>query len=287
MQYNENNEIVLDELKLCYLADQEQLQGLAGVNVGSTIQLYGYSFYRLSNERFRFFFEVVKDGEQVAQMKFGHYTDAEESPLYVYLKVMNPVLYDERLKGVLVLPESMGMVFNNFTSVDLALDGGLNFPSVVKRLMRDKSVTTIINGKAVRERKRVLPGVNFEYSTTLDRLNHPSVTIRQKKAISNKYNGITIQAYDKKAEIDYCSDKQYILDHYGRPRRLYRLEVRLHYQELKDYFKMCDICPNPEILFDPERLEQMFYYHLSAVIRFTRGRNRIHWKTIIDNNGKV
>ena len=58
----------------------------------------------------------------------------------------------------------------------------------------------------------------------------------QKKAITNKCDGITIQAYDKKAEIENKSNKRYILDYYGNPKHLYRLEVRLHYQELKDYF---------------------------------------------------
>lgn len=288
MRFNEGNAIVIDELKICYLANQEQVKCLMDIEVGSAVQLNGYTFYRLLNDRFRFFFDVVADHQLVAQMKFGHFTDAEDSPLYVYLKVMNPVLYDiGRLKPLLAMPNSFGMVFNNFTSIDLALDGGLNYPSVIKRLMRDKTITTIINGKAVKDRKKVLQGVNFEYSTTLDRLNHPTVTFKQKKAISNKSNGITVQAYDKKAEIDHSSDKHYILNYYGHPTRLYRLEVRLHYQELKDFFKMCDVCPSPDDLFDSRCLELLFYYHLSAVIRFTRGRNKIAWKTIIDNNGKV
>ena len=287
MLYNENNEIVIDELKLCYLADREQVSCLSDVEVGASIDVFGFKFYRFLNERFRFFFDVVEDGVEVAQLKYGHYTDMEDSPLFVYLKVLNPVLYDtERLHRMLVLPEDFGMVFNNFTAIDLALDGGINFPSLIKRMMRDKSVTTIINGKAVRDRKQVLQGVCFEYSSTLDRLNHPTITIKQKKAIANKCNGISVQAYDKKAEIDDHSDKQYILDHYGNPKRLYRLEIRLHYQELKDYFSMCRLYPAPEILFNPDALKQMFFYHLSAVIRFTRGRRKIGWETLLKCNGR-
>ncbi len=72
MQINENNEIVIDELKLCYLSDQEQVESLVAVEVGSSIQLNGYIFYRVLNERFRYFFEVIEDGQQVAQMKYGH-----------------------------------------------------------------------------------------------------------------------------------------------------------------------------------------------------------------------
>lgn len=288
MQYNEKDEIVIDELKLCYIADREQMASLAEVAVGSSVELYHYKFYRFLNERFRFFFEVVEDGVKVAQLKFGHYTDTEDAPLYVYLKVLNPVLYDaERLQCLLMLPDKFGMVFNNFTAVDLALDGGVNFPSLIKRMMRDKTVTTIINGKAVKDRKKVLQGVSFEYSSTLDRLNHPTITVKQKKAIANKCDGISVQAYDKKAEIDHQSDKHYILDHYGNPKRLYRLEIRLHYRELKDYFAMLDKYPVPEDLFDAEGLKMMFFYHLSAVIRFSRGRRKIDWETLLKCNGRV
>ena len=288
MQYNEKDEIVIDELKLCYIADREQMACLAEVAVGSSVELYHYKFYRFLNERFRFFFEVVEDGVKVAHLKFGHYTDKEDAPLYVYLKVLNRVLYDAvRLQRLLALPDKYGMVFNNFTAIDLALDGGINFPSLIKRMMRDKTVTTIINGKAVKDRKKVLQGVSFEYSSTLGRLNHPTITVKQKKAIANKCNGVTVQAYNKKAEIDDHSDKRYILDYYGHPKRLYRLEIRLHYQELKDYFVMLGKYPSPEDLFDAESLKKMFFYHLSAVMRFTRGRRKIDWETLLKCNGRV
>jgi hypothetical protein len=287
MQFNERNEIVIDELKLCYLADRETMACLAKVEVGAWLELHHYKFYRLLNERFRFFFVLVEDGMEVAQLKFGHFTDEEDAPLYVYLKVLNHVLYDaERLQRLIALPDEFGMVFNNFTAVDLALDGGVNFPSLIKRMMRDKTVTTIINGKAVKDRKKALQGVSFEYSSTLDRLNHPTITVKQKKAIANKCDGISVQAYDKKAEIDHQSDKHYILDHYGNPKRLYRLEIRLHYRELKDYFAMFDKYPVPEDLFDAESLRMMFFYHLSAVIRFTRGRRKIDWETLLKCNGR-
>ena len=204
MQFNERNEIVIDELKLCYIADKETMACLVEVEVGAWLEFHHYKFYRFLNERFRFFFVLVENGMEVAQLKFGHYTDDEDAPLYVYLKVLNPVLYDaERLQRLIALPDELGMVFNNFTAVDLALDSRVNFPSLIKRMMRDKTITTIINGKAVKDRKKVLQGVSFEYSSTLDRLNHPTITLKQKKAIANRCDGISVQAYNKKAEIEH------------------------------------------------------------------------------------
>ena len=257
------------------------------VEVGEFVEVDEYRLYRRTNDRFRCFFDVFLDGMSVGQMKYGHYTDRDEFTTFVYFKVDNHILYDaERLRRVLELPAKMRMVFNNFTAIDLAFDSPQNLPTLIKQMMRDKDVTTIINGKAVRDRKSVLDGVLFMYSSTLNRLNNPTITVRQKKAIANKNDGITVQAYNKKAEIEQSSKKQYILDYHGNPKRLYRLEVRLHNQELKDYFANSHIEPSTDVLFNKELLKDMFYYHLSTVIRFTRGRTKIQWKELLGCNGR-
>ena len=124
------------------------------------------------------------------------------------------------------------------------------------------------------------------YSSSLNRLNNPTITIKQKKAAANKNDGITVQAYNKKAEILQSSKKQYILDYHGNPKRLYRLEVRLHNQELKDYFAAKHITPSTDILYDGEMLKELFFHHLGAVIRFTRGRTKIQWKELLGCNGR-
>lgn len=277
----------IDELKICYVVNKEELACLDAVEAGEFADVFGYRLYRVLNDRFRCFFDVFSGDEAVAQLKYGHYTDTDEATTYVYFKVLNHVLYDaEKLRRVLDLPSEMGMLFNNYTSIDLAFDSSMNIPSMIKKMMRDKDTTTIINGKAVRDRKRVLRGVTFEYSTTLNRLNHPTITIKQAKAINCKNDGITVQAYDKKAEIEYHSNKQYILDYHGCPKHLYRLEVRLHYQELKDYFNNHHIIPTTDILFNPEQLTELFLYHLGTVIRFTRGRTKIPWTELLKDNGK-
>lgn len=277
----------VDELKICYVADHDDLVTLEMVEAGGYADVLGYRLYRTMNDRFRFFFGVSRDGEPVAQLKFGHYTDSDDATTYVYLKVLNPILYEaNKLRKVLELPSAMGMLFNNFTALDLAFDSSINLPTLIKKMMRDKDITTIINGKAVHDRKTVLRGVSFEYSSSLNRLSHPTVTIKQAKAISNKNDGITVQAYDKKAEIEHGSNKQYILDYHDHPKRLYRLEVRLRYQELKDYFTNRRIIPTTDLLFDEEQLNALFLYHLGTVIRFSRGRTKIQWTELLGCNGR-
>ena len=288
MLNHENDHIQIDELKICYTTTTDDLNDLMSIEIGSFIDLFGYRFYRSVSYRYRLYFEVWEDDEQVAQLKHGLYADLSDPKQYIYFNISNHILYQpERLKQTLELPDKLGFVFNNYTAIDLAIDSKTNFPSLIKRMIRDKTITTIINGKAIKDRKRLLKGFNFDYSTSLDRLKYPTITIKQKKAITNKQNGITIQAYDKKAEIEQSSDKRYILDFYGQPKRLYRLEVRLHYQELKDYFSKVNEEPIIETISNQELLQDMFFYHLSAVLRFTNGRKKMNWPTLIKCNGKV
>ena len=288
MQCHENEHIQVDELKICYIATPDDLNELMNIEIGSCMVLYGYRFCRSISDRFRYYFEVWENDEQVAWLKYGLYTDLSTTKHFIYFKINNQVLYNpDQLNVILELPEKLGLVFNNYTAIDLALDSNVNFTSLIKRMIRNKTVTTIINGKAVKDRKQVLQGVSFQYSTSLDRLKHATITIKQKKAISNKKNGIVVQAYDKKAEVEQNSDKRYILDFYGQPKRLYRLEVRLHYQELKDYFSKVNGEPIIKTMSDQDLLRDLFYYHLSAVLRFTQGRKKLYWQTLIKCNGRV
>ena len=163
------------------------------VQAGGYVDMFGYRLFRMVNDRFRCFFDIFRDGEPVAQLKFGHYTDTDDTTTYVYFKVLNPILYDQqKLRRVLGLPMAMGMLLNNFTAIDLAFDSNLNTPALIKKMMHDKAITTIINDKAAHDRKTVLRGITFEYSSSLNRLTHPTITIKQAKAISNKYDGIAL-----------------------------------------------------------------------------------------------
>ena len=57
------------------------------------------------------------------------------------------------------------------------------FPSLIKKLMRDKEVNTIINCKAVHDRKTLLQGVSLDYSTTLSRLVYPTLPSDRKRLL--------------------------------------------------------------------------------------------------------
>lgn len=281
---------VVDELRLCYTAEPLLLEELSGVEVGGSICFAPFILYRVGGDRFEYMFTVcigdIDSREEIASLKYGRYGAAYTQ--YVFLKVSNHVLYDEdKLRLALLLPEMMGMFFNNFTALDIAMDFNKNISSIIKKMMRNDQIKTILNGKQLKDRKSIIPGVTFDYSTSLSKLHCPTITLRQAKAVRNKEKGVSVQSYDKRAEIQASSGKDYILNYYDNPKRLYRLEVRLHYQELQDYSRKNGRPQAVEMIFDPAYLEGAFYYHLSSVLRFTMGRRKISWQEIIASNGRV
>lgn len=283
-------EPVIDELRICYVADPHLLAELSNIEIGGFKEFAPFTLFRQGGDRFEFMYMLclgkMGDREEVGQFKFGRYGAGDSAQCF--LRISNHVLYDQaKLRLVLSFPDMLSLVFNNFTAIDIAIDHRKNISSIIKRLMRNEEIKTILNGKQVKDRSKVIPGVTIDYSTSLKRLQCPTITIRQAKAIKNKDKGITVQSYDKKAEVETGSGKQYILDYYDQPRYLFRLEVRLRYQELRDYCRLINTVQGIDMVFDPEFLKGLYYYHLSAVIRFTKGRKMLAWPDLIDRNGRV
>lgn len=281
---------IIDELRLCYVAEPSLLMELASIPIGQSVSVGGYGLVRVAGDRFEFNFEINLDDErsreEIGKIKYGRYGGGLGNQ--VYYRINNPILYDsDTLRAALELPNHLNLHFNNFTAIDIALDHSKNFSAIIKRMMRNEEVTTILNGKAVKDRRAIINGITFDYSSSLSRLHCPTITIKQAKAARNKTKGITIQSYDKRAEIESHSGKRYILDRYENPRYLYRLEVRLNYQELQDYFRKAGIPQSIEVLWNTDFLTDLFFYHLKAVLRFTRGRKPLRWQDIIQCNGRV
>lgn len=280
---------ILDELRLCYAAQPSSLEGLSAVEVGESITFSPFTLFRQEGVRYEFSFTVclgeMGNREEVGLLRFGRYSGTDNE--HAYYIVSNSVLYDkDRLKLVLSLPAKLGLTLNNFTAIDIAIDYPKNVVMIIKRMMRNKQITTILNGKAIKDRRERIKGLRFDYSTSLNQLLRcPTITLHQAKAIKNRNQGIVIQAYNKREEIE-VSGKDYILDYYDNPRFLFRLEVRLPYQELKDYCAKEHLEQTIDLLGDPVFLRGAYFYHLSSVLRFTKGRQRLSWEEVIKCNGR-
>lgn len=107
-----------------------------------------------------------------------------------------------------------------------------------------------------------------------------TVNVKQKNAIKDKNRGVTLTTYDKVAEVQNSSGKDYILNYYGNPSKLYRTEVHLNNQEVKDYLDSRGLSFN-YYMIDEAMLEDMFYHHLNSVIRFEHNKEKILWEHLL------
>ena len=274
-------EVVIDELQLCFnRANSLSAYHLEHVKKGESVTIDGYEFLRHSNDRFKYSFSVYDTQKEcVATLKFGRF--AGERGELAYFRVENPILYNpDKLNEVLKIPFHMHMDLHNITALDLAYDTHLNTYKLIRNKMRSMTVETIINDKRIHDRTSLIKGVDVCFSVTEERLKNPTITIRQKKAIHNKYRGVTVQAYNKKEEIENISHKDYILERYGCPRHLHRLEVRLHNEQVKEFLQ--DRPVDPVVLLNkPELLKEMFLHYLERVIKFKSNNKLEEWSTLL------
>ena len=197
------------------------------------------------------------------------------------------MLYDElRLRFINKVADVLNLRLNNYTKLELARDVPFNISLLIKRYLHDKNINTILNRHLVTDRVKKRPEIIYNYSGSLDRqLKFLTIYIKQGKAINNKDKGLILKSYNKKHEIETKgSAKQYILDHYGNPKSLYRFEVEINSEDSNKYIKSINAPMSLDILFDQKCLRNMYYYFVGRVLRFRKGAKRIlDWESILDN----
>lgn len=273
---------IIDALTLCYVAEGRVLDVLRGINYRAEFDVF--TLFKTLGRTHHQHFDVMLRGKKVACVYFDRYgTDGIEP--YLWMRVENYVLYNgELLVEVLSLTELLDLSFNNITHLDLARDFCYNISERIRKLMRNPELKTIINGKQIKDRDEALKGITRTCRMSLNRDKTKSLTIKQVKAIKNKYDGITLDSYDKMDEITNKSEKRYILDYYGSPKRLYRLEMRLNNPDLKKISESIGISITEDIVFDKERLDALYFQSLHSMLRFTDGRKKLDWQMLFDCN---
>lgn len=219
-------------------------------------------------------------GRELGNLYFDRYASAGNE-LYVWMKVENSVLYDSSLLEMMKrLPELLELDFHGITSLDLARDFNYDVASRIRSLMRREDLAVIINGKEVRDRHQMLKGIVRSCGMSLAKDGKKGLTIKQAKAAKNKHRGITLDCYDKAAEIENASGKRYISDFYGNRKRLHRLELRMNCEQIKRAFDSTWLTPSLEYLENQHALDYLFLYALKSVLRFRKGRKVLKWEDV-------
>lgn len=275
---------IIDELRLCYTAEQTLLQELSQIEMGKWRDYENFSLFRVHSRHFQYSYDILhntaNNRTKVATLRFGHYGEPQENS-YVYYRIENEILYNhDMLLITLTLPDILGFSFQHITSIDLTKDFKFNVVQKIRKIAKESNTKVIINGKVINKTQDI-SGAMMIYTLNFTKVRNPSICLKQAKAEHDKTKGLTLCAYNKRNEIETESHKDYILDFYGNPKNLHRLEIHQNNQEIKDFCKTHNITQTINLIFNQQFLDDMYYAHLSSILRFTKGRNKLNWHEIL------
>lgn len=282
MQNERLGKTIIDALTLCYLAEGKVLDHLREVKHQYHIDTF--TLLRTTGKHYKEHFDIYLHKKKVATIYFDRYGSTGDEP-YVWLRIENHVLYNQQLHiETLKLAELIDIDFNNITYIELARDFTYNITQKIRSLMRNQELKTIINGKQIKNRDDEVVGIIRTCKISLNKDLPKSLCIKQAKAEKNKYDGITMDSYNKMDEIISKSHKQYILDYYGNPKKLHRLELRLNNPDIKKISRTLGVSVTDDTIFNQDALDQIYLQALQSLLRFTDGRKKLDWQMLFDCN---
>ena len=283
--------VIFDAMTVCCEVENSELfNKIATLEYGEVMEFYDFSLTRIDGRYFKHIY-IIRYNEfgvdkTFGQLKFGlnsgglENNNFENGKRKAWLTLSNRGLYESDMYYMGFICETLHLNVHNYTSIDLALDTPFDVSRMLYRLYRNKEVTTILNGKRITNRDEDRPEISRTLSGSLNKDKYHTIYVKQRNAIHDKSRGVSLKTYDKLAEIRNSSDKEYILDFYANPRTLYRTEVHLNNDEIKDYLNKRGIDLNPYSM-DWSVIEDMFFHHLNSVIRFERGSEKITWENLL------
>ena len=244
----------IDRLRLCYKQPQQLFTDITSVENGDEIDCGDFRLRILDNGRTAdnelpptnatvqiVFWDGSKD------VAFGD-LELNNSPKYqgkCFLSLNQPALYDcqgrdvctgEKYNHLCYLPyitDTLGLVLNNITLLELAADTNANPVPTIRRLIRDyEHFDMILNGKRVADERRKIDGYSEMYGRSRIRIDRvPTLYFSQSKA-----EGLKLRIYNKSREIAEASGKQYEADwnEYGN-HAIYRAEIVLRNEDYRQW----------------------------------------------------
>lgn len=288
-----NRPIQIDALTICYeVVHPYHYEQLSSLDYGECFDMDEFRLYRTEGRHFDNVYAIrLWNGTREIEwgyLKFNLARGDEQSNTHVsglrkvWMSLNNETLYTDDFHFLTFIEQRLGLEFHNVTSLDLCLDTPFSISPLIKAYLHKKDVTTILNGKRIIDRDEDRAEISYTTSGSLNKQDkYKTVNIKQRNAIKDKTKGVTVQTYDKVAEISNASDKQYILEHYGNPNRLFRTEVHLNSEDIKTYVERRGIEYTPLLLTDEATLEDMFFHFLGSVIRFQCGTSDTSWGHIL------
>ena len=281
--------VQIDALTVCFqVVNTYHYNNIKELDYGEVYELEDFNLVRITGRYYNNIYSILyNDGEKEQEfgvLKFnlgGGENTHTNGNHKAWISLNNVILYSKDISYLGYITQMLGIDYHNITTLDLCLDTPFQVSNTLKKHIRDKKLLTVLNGKKVKDREEDRPEITYISSGDLDRDKYLTITVKQRKAIHDKSKGVTLTTYDKAAEVRNSSNKQYILDYYGNPRKLYRTEVHLNNGEIKDFLNTIGAELNV-YMFDEAILEAMFFYHLNSIIYFKKSRKEaITWEQLL------
>ena len=276
--------ISADKVKLCYtLYEDSPLYEL----METPLEIYelphwDFRLERTDGKYYNYIYKIIYlertsntsnseyDMQCFGTLRWGLKADKEgEMSGFVWIEIDNKQLYlnynyntHNRLVYLDYIEGMLGLKFHNLTRLDLAFDDTRNLSKRLIRAIRDETLIPIVNGTKVTDRDKLLEDILYIGVGSCRRIKEYNLIVQQK-------NGdLRLSAYNKKREIESNSGKHYIAEANGNPNYLFRLEVRVNGDTLREYFQHLGIEYNPMLLCNEDFLWRLFLDFSNRILRF-------------------
>lgn len=278
----------IDMLRLCYeIREPNNINIIRTSEVGEEVDFQFFYLKRIEGKHFKFVYEIRYNDLGIdklfGELRLGINDDKKENNLHsnglgkAWISIDNRVLYSDEIYNLEFIENNLGLELHNITAIDLCIDLSNDIARMIRKLIRNKKITTVLNGREVLDRSQDRPEITYISSGDMDKDKYLTVSVKQKKAIKDKSRGSTLIAYDKKAEIANYSGKKYIEEFYGNPAKLHRLEVHLNNDQVKEYLNRTKQELSFYSLVDKKFLWGLFSETLKSLLLFKYEGKELDW----------
>ena len=148
----------IDMLRLCYeIKEPYNINIIKTKEVGEEIDFMYFYLRRIQGKHFKFVYEIRYDDmgkdKLFGELRLGINADEEASNIHTngyntaWISISNRVLYTDEIYYLDFIESNLGLELHNITTLDLCLDMSIDIARLIRRLIRNPQITTILNGK--------------------------------------------------------------------------------------------------------------------------------------------
>ena len=190
----------IDMLRLCYeIKEPNNINILRTREIDEEVDFLYFYLRRIEGKHFKFVYEIRYNDLGIdklfGELRLGINDDKEDSNFHsngyakAWISVSNRVLYSDEIYYLDFIEDNLGLELHNITALDLCLDLSCDVARMIRRLIRNKNVTTFLNTKEVKNRNEDRPEITYITSGNMNKDKYLTVSIKQKKAIKDKGKG--------------------------------------------------------------------------------------------------